>query len=119
MDYLNNVKREAQYSNAFLPGPHDVPHRHYDHVQDGRQQSNGAQDQIERVLRESERIDGQLYQAKEAMEDERDYLLGDKEYFDQIRDSQQKRREKRHKKKAAKPLQNKDYLEDGQYFNDS
>ena len=32
MDYLNNVKREAQYSNAFLPGPHDVPHRHYDHV---------------------------------------------------------------------------------------
>ena len=48
-------------------------------------------------MRDSERIDGKLYQTKELLEDERDLLLNDKAYYEKKRDSKQRKRDRKQK----------------------
>ena len=50
-------------------------------------------------------------------EDERDNMLGDKAYFDQKRESQQRRRDRMEKRRAEPPSMNKYYAEDEYYNN--
>ena len=67
-------------------------------------------------MRDSERIDGQLYQVKEQFEDQRDLMLDDTAYFRDQRDHKQRRRDQRKEKRRAQaPMRKQDYLEDDTY----
>ena len=79
MDYLSNVKRDIPANG--IPRSNELPHAHSPQ-ESNRSNAATPQDKIDRVLREGERIEGQLKGAREMAQDERDYLHGNKRYFD-------------------------------------